>query len=362
MRLFLLLLGLSCCTSDKSTDPAGLDTALALPDWSLREPGPYNVGYQSFNLSYLPGEGFADREVRINLWYPTEDTDGPQAEYTVGVDKDAIQDAVLATTVYPGGHPVHVHSHGYRGYGATSAFLSRYFASHGIVTVAPDHTHNTIIDHQDPLGAAHYFHRPLDIGAALDALEDLDEEMNTEAVMLSGHSFGSYTTWAVGGAIYDPDAVAAACATGAGIHADGCTPEESAMFGPALSDPRVVATMPMAGTLSRTWFGGSGELGMNGPVLFFGGSNDDVGQDSQFAEMGAIDFTWMELLGGCHQSFALGVCTSLDPELGFHIVSTVALAFMRTAVLGDTSPESTGIATGETSLSDIVTTHHRGEG
>jgi predicted dienelactone hydrolase len=359
MRAGLLWLGLIGCTADKAEDSASARVEVDPLDWPVGEVGPYGVGYRSFDWSYSPGVDFADRTIRINLWYPTEDTEGPEAAYTVGIDSGAIEDAALADSVYSGGHPVHVHSHGYRGYGATSAFLARYFASHGIVTVAPDHTNNTLIDHSDPLGAAHYFHRPLDIRAALDALEAEGGPMNTAMVMLSGHSFGSYTSWAVGGAVYDPEAVAAVCATGEGIHADGCTPEEAAMFGPALADSRVVSVMPMAGTISRTWFGSAGEYGVGGPVLFFGGSNDDVGQDTQFEEMGEIDFTWMELEGGCHQSFALGACSTLDPALGFELVQTIALAFVRLTVLGDTSGESADIVAGDLSLSDIVTTWRR---
>ena len=51
--------------------------------------------------------------------------------------------------------------------------------------------------------------------------------------------------------------------------------------------------------------------------------------------MGAIDFAWVELDGGCHQTFALGGCNTLDTDLGFHVVQTVLVAFARHTVLGD---------------------------
>ena len=50
---------------------------------------------------------------------------------------------------------------------------------------------------------------------------------------------------------------------------------------------------------------------------------------------GGIDFAWLELEGGCHQTFALEVCSTLDPELGTTIVNAYALAFARARLLGD---------------------------
>ena len=366
MHFLTVLAVVGGCSADKAADTAAVDAVVIDPlSWPVDAEGPFGVGYQSFDKTYSPGEGFADRTIRVNIWYPTVDTEGPSAEYTVGLDAEVMANAVPADPAHEGGFPAHVHSHGFQGYGGTSAFMARYFASHGIATIAPDHTNNTLIDNADPLGAAHYFHRPLDVRAALDAVEELDASdplaglIQTDAVMLSGHSFGAYTIWAAGGATYDLDNVAEMCATGEGIRDDGCTSAEEAMFASDLTDSRVVSLMPMAGTLRRAWFGSTGELSVDKPVLFMGGSNDAVGQVDQFEEMGDIDFTWMELEGGCHQTFALGSCTSLDPELGFHIVQTAALAFVRVTVLGDESEQSVGIISGEVSLSDIVTTKKR---
>ena len=46
--------------------------------------------------------------------------------------------------------------------------------------------------------------------------------------------------------------------------------KEEAMFGTDLSDPRVVSTVPMAGSFRRTWFGDSGETSVAGPVMVYG--------------------------------------------------------------------------------------------
>lgn len=364
MRYFLWFWLVIGCNSTKGADTGsgGASDDVDPMSWSVDESGPYQTGYRSWDVTYRPGDDFPERTIRLNLWYPTEVESGPTSLYTIGIDEAAFEGAVPASPVHSDGFPVHVYSHGFRGYGAASAFMARHFASHGWVTVAPDHINNTIVDHSDPLPSAHYFHRPLDVRAVLDALASLPEDdplsnqINVSSAMLSGHSFGAYTTWATLGAAYDADNVAEMCATGEGIHDDGCTAEEEAMFGTDLSDPRVVSTFPMAGSFRRTWFGDTGEMSVTGPVMFMGGTNDDVGQTEQFESMGDIEFSWVEIEGGCHQTFALGACPSLETDLGFYITQTYALSFARVTVLGDTSAQTAGIVSGEVSISDLVTT------
>ena len=362
MRTALILAGLLGCTgSAKDGVIDGRDTADEVDpmDWAVDEVGPFGVGYTTLEVTYSPGAGVDARTIRLDVWYPSEDESGITATYAVGTDVNVMENATVAAPVHDAGFPVHVHSHGYRGFGATSAFLSRYFASHGWVTVAPGHTQNTIIDHVDPLPVGHFLHRPLDVSIALDTLPEILPDVDTSAVILSGHSFGSYTTWAVGGAAYDLASVAQMCATGDGIEGDGCTAEEEAMFAGELSDSRVVATIPMAGTMRRGWFGSDGELSVNGPVLFFSGTEDSVGQQEQFDQMGAIDFTWVELEGGCHQTFALGACDTLDTDLGFHVVQSLSMAFARSSVLDDSSSRVADVLSGEETISEITSTRHR---
>jgi predicted dienelactone hydrolase len=363
MRILFIGLAVAGCTAKQTEDSGGVASEAVDPlDWPVDEAGPYAVGYRSWDVTYSPGDGFADRSIRLNLWYPTEDTSGDAALYTIGTDGDSFADARPIEPVHPGGFPVHVHSHGYRGYGASSSFLSRYLATHGWVTAAPDHTNNTFVDHEEPLPAAHYFHRPLDVRATLDALDALPSDdalsgkMVTDQVLLSGHSFGAYTTWSTLGASFDLDSIGGLCAAEGELN---CTADEEAMFSTDLADPRVVASFPLAGTLRREFFGDQGETTVNGPVLFMSGSNDAVGQAEQFEQMGPIDFTWMEIEGACHQSFALGVCTDLDRDLGFQIISTVGLAWARVTVLGDHNDRVNGIVQGDVQVSDLVSTERK---
>ena len=245
-------------------------------DWAVDQVGPFTVGHQSISHTYDPGDGLDDRTIRIDVWYPTQDESGITAEYAVGTDAQVMENAAIATPVHDGGFPVHVHSHGYRGYGATSAFLARYFASHGWVTVAPGHTQNTIIDHVDPLPVAHFLHRPLDVTAALDSLTDIVPEADTSSVVLSGHSFGAYTTWASCGATYDLDSVAEMCGTGEGSRMTAARPPKRRGLVPS-SPTRGWSPLSPWLNLARSWFGSDGELSVEGPVLFFKGTEDSVG-------------------------------------------------------------------------------------
>jgi predicted dienelactone hydrolase len=374
MRLALLVVMAGC--ADKGGAAGGdVDTAAGTHpddeastegfDWPVDTPGPYATGYRTWDLSYDPGLGEGERTVRLNLWYPTEDTDGGPPTYTVGATDDlAILDAALAPSVHGGHYPVHVYSHGHQGWGATSVFLARYLASHGWITVAPDHTDNTLLDNVSPKPTDIYIHRATDISAALDAIaalptsDPLSGLADTDAVMLSGHSFGAYTTWAVGGATLDMDQIQSRCDNGE-VESGTCTAEELERFAAGLGDSRVVAAVPMAGSYGDEWFGADGYRAVHAPYLFMSGSNDSVGQTEQWDQLTDIDLTWIELAGGCHQSFALGTCATLDADTGFHVVQTYALAFGRSHVLADADATVAGILNGSIEVATEVTFQRR---
>ena len=358
--LGLVLLG---CSGGKFPAPTANDTGERVDplSWSVEEKGPFHVGYHTWEHTYRLSEALGERSIRVHLWYPTSDSSGPVGEYTVGTDPDVIAEAVAEPPVYVQGYPVHVHSHGDLDVGTASAFLSRYLSSHGWVSVAVDHTGNTLLDLTAEPQSANFFHRPLDVRAALDALDTVDVlhgAANTERAVLSGHSRGAYTTWSSLGASYDQESVAAMCATGEGLDGDPCTANERAMFEQDLSDPRIVATIPMDGTIRRQWFGDSGEASVRGPVLYFS-SADSTGSREQYESLAPIDFTWITLDGACHQSFANGGCTSLDTEEGFDLVGAYSLAFSRRVILDDVDPEVDGLLSGNGVLDDIVAVYRR---
>jgi len=336
----MLIFLLACAEKTSPLDSAVSNQTENPPwlDYAFQEPGPFPIGHMRITHQYTPISTQPAREIEIDIWYPTSETSGDPAQYIYGTDPLAFSDASPAKAVHHNGYPVHLHSHGYRGFGATSANLMRYFASHGWVSIAPNHTNNLLGDHQSPLPVSHFIHRQLDLQESLTLLETLPEfdTIQIHNVLMSGHSFGaSYSTWGIGGASYDNANYL--CDTGDGLEdgAELCTDiEREWLLSGNLADPRIQAIIPMAGTIRTTFFGDTGHQSVNTPILFLSGTEDGHASAQQHAEnMAELDFLWLSLEGGCHQSFALGQCSTLDVELGFQIVNAYTMAFARKTIL-----------------------------
>ena len=338
----LFLLGLfGSCTKEQvlTEDSKYLDTSLQEIDLA-----PYNdfgfflVGHKQIEHTYTPFEGSSERTIVIDIWYPTTDVEGEIGTYVYGIDEEVFENATIADSIHLEGYPIHLHSHGYQGWGATSAFLMRYFASHGWIAIAPNHTNNLLADHIDPLPTAHFIHRPLDLKYSLDmVIEDAlfsERDLQINNVLMSGHSFGaSYSTWGIIGASYDQ--IEQSCETGNGLEEGSCSDQELSIFTSGmLSDDRIKAALPLAGTIRKTFFGETGYKNVQVPVLFMSGTEDNPQSAIEhYDEINGINFSWLSLEGGCHQSFALGQCSTLDVPTGFDIIQTYALAFARKYIL-----------------------------
>ena len=315
------------------------------------------MGFRTWQHEYEVPVGASPRTIAINLWYPTEEVAGEPGAYLEGLYKDPLVylDAAPVESWRKGGLPVIVFSHGDYGWGAASAHLMRFFASHGLVAIAPDHTDNTLLRTVEPRPTSHYIHRPLDITATLEALGQLDDPVlgasDTERVLMTGHSFGAYTTWASAGAEYSQAALGASCPS---LEEGQCTEEELQLFlSGELREPRVVAGITMAGSIRRNFFGDSGHLSVEAPLMLMSGSEDGDGiPDSWEGLQGLSPLYWLELIGGCHESFAMGVCSTLDPEIGFSLVNSYSLALGRAVVLDDETPAVLELLDGELSLAD----------
>ncbi len=343
----LVAIAVGCGGETPMPEPASIDAM-----------GPFNVGYRTFEIDYEPAGLATTRTIAINVWYPTDDVEGRRVTYAgLFIDDRSWMDATLADPVHEGGYPVHVYSHGHRGFGGTSAALMRHFVSHGWVAVAPDHTGNTFGDFTEPNPTDLYFLRSMDISAALDAMETLPADdplagqLATDRVLMSGHSFGVTTTWASAGATYDVERIRARC-DAAEIE---CTDAELAAFEAGVHDPRVVAAIGMAGTLRDDWFGDTGYISVSVPFFAMSGSLDDVGADEQFALVSGMDFTWIDVEGGCHQAFALGGCDEIEDDVVFPIVNEYALAFGLRHVLSDDGPDVLSALDGSREVSPLVT-------
>lgn len=354
---------------DSSSSDAGADAPL--PDaqidrptgdplsWDVASRGPFRVGYRSFPLSYLPRGQTTPRSISVHIWYPTLSASGPFPRYSnVFPDRDVIVDAPVAVPAHAGGFPLVAHSHGWRGFpGASWPTLGR-LASHGFVVVMPEHTDSTLAQFMDPRPTAHYYERSLDVSAAVDAIaalpaSDVLSRTVTSQYVLMGHSFGVHTVWASVGATFDVDAIRARC-----MPMGTCTEAELNVFAEGVRDTRIVAAMPIAGSIDMDWFGTSGFMPVRVPMLSMTGTADGVdGMAQQALVSPPVPLDWVSVDGACHNSFAVPTltCDTADADTVSNITATYALAFARVHLLHDPSD---GIVTGATSVHS--TAHFRG--
>lgn len=341
---------------DASTDPLA---------WPVDQDGPFQVGYRVLHTTYTPPGDLPERTIEVHVWYPTAaPTEETPTYLGLFPDPNVTVDAPKAPSPYPAGHPVLVHSHGHMGFAGNSAELMRYVATHGWVAVAPEHKGNTLLDTPDPRPLAIFLQRVLDVRAALDLVltlappDPLAGALDVDRVAMSGHSFGTTTTWAVAGTPFDPVAIQAKCDVGA---LPDCSPALVAAFAEVLSDSRPRLFVPMAGGASDllSWPPTSPV-----PVLQMTGSLDAASAAAVFDSATSVDLTWADIEGGCHQLFGLGnavlgdaACKALPDAEGFAIVDTLLLAALRYHVLGD--PTVAGILDGTTPVSPRVTLKHK---
>jgi predicted dienelactone hydrolase len=349
-------------------EPSGQDVVADEPPlgdpltWSPRARGPFHIGYRQVMHTYTPRGSMTPRTIPVHLWYPTRTLTGRHPTYArLVMDPESIIDAPLAASVHPGGYPVHVYSHGDRGFAGTSAFLMRYFASHGWVCAAPDHVGNTLPEPvADPRPYALYHLRSQDVSGALNALtalpasDPLSGRMQTMRTVLSGHSFGTHTVWASAGATFDVAQIRARCTAQV-----GCTPSDLTVFEAGLRDARFVAVIPMAGSINRSLFGATGHSSVTVPLLAMSGTADPVGADAQFATTDPMPMHWIDVRDGCHQFFALGSCGAIADSEQEPIVGAWALAFARRHILADNSAAVLSLLDGSMPVSDRVTLHRR---
>lgn len=330
-----------------------------------RTRGPFRTGYRVLSITYTPPTASAPRTIPVHVWYPTWALSGPIAVYQrLVMDRESFRDAPPAPPAHMGGYPVHVYSHGDRGFGGSSAFVARYFASHGWITVAPDHVGNTLSDTPSPRPYALYHLRSRDVSAALDAVERLPMTdpirqlgaIITNRTVLSGHSFGTHTVWTSAGATFDVERIRPNCTA-----ANACNDADMMAFAMTnYHDARFVAGIPMAGSINRSLFGPMGHTSVtNFPMLAMSGTADPVGADTQFDSTAPMPLTWIDIRGGCHQFFALGGCADIPDSEQDRIVSTWALAFARRHVLDDRSALVQSVIDGSMPVSDRVTLRMR---
>ena len=299
--------------------------------WDVSQTGPFQVGYTTKEVSYsLLGE---ERITLINIWYPTEDTQGDFAEYfSIVEDEKTFVDASWAEPMAEHGYPALVFSHGSFLYGGSSAFIPRHFASHGWVIAAPDHTGHLLTDYGDSVEASTFYLRPYNNSAALDALASL-ENIHTDEAILSGFSFGATDNWMNAGAQMNTDSIAQMCTDG--TLTAGCSEEELELFEQGFQDSRFQGIIPMAGADRFEWISTQGRSNLDIPVLLISGTEDSDSPQTIIDEVQGVELTSVEIEGGCHQLFSVGNCPQISTEEGYSIVQAESLRFARDVLFGE---------------------------
>jgi predicted dienelactone hydrolase len=313
---------------DATGDGEGSTGAEEIDGSQLLELGDYEVGFREFEASYRPEGATEDRVLTMRVWYPaTPGSGAAPATYQVAgiVDVPAVHALRDAPLAIDGPYPVLVYSHGNGATGLLAYPYAELFASHGWITVAPNHTGNTVLD--DIAEAGDPFprimvNRPADITASLDWLEsglagdELEGAANTEQVLMFGHSFGGYTALLNGGAIPDLDAIKAACVDSDCELLD--TPEIADRLVASALDPRIDAIAPQAPGFVPEILAGS-VAGIEVPAMVMAGRMDKL---TPFADNGlpiwealdGPDDIFIDLPTGAHYTFVT-ICTDLSEDL-----------------------------------------------
>jgi len=268
----MLALLLFACASEKD-DAASAEEAFLAPD----QPGQYQASTEAFPITVSDGV-----ETTLQVWYPTEATDGSLHEYDDLFTYGALDEEAPACDTP---RPVVMFSHGNTGIRYQSMFLTEWLAARGYVVAAPDHTHNTFLDQDDSMLEELVFRRPGDISDSFDWLVAASQESGhplegcvdpDAGYAMGGHSFGGYTTMAVAGGGIDVAAAEAFCEDDYGWLCDAPAWWEAANPGSDFADigdrDRVWAAFPMAPAGHEVLSGTLPDVAA--PTLVLGGGND----------------------------------------------------------------------------------------
>ncbi len=303
---------------DQETD-GGTDQGETLPDSPqtldhLFRIGPQKVGYLEFSYSYdAPGQE-EPREITVKVWYPADPaTDADPARYAVGGIVNVPTEVALREPApsTDGPFPTVIYSHGSGGEGLLAYPYGEHLASWGWVVFAPNHVGNTALDGVQMSFSpflATTLHRVTDIRALLDTLEAGFESpvsgiADLNNVVLFGHSFGGYTTLALGGADLDTDLLVETCA---GYGEDSCEFINQEEVQTAF---RALIPLFAEGEIASI------EL----PVMLQSGRMDKTLPDEVHAApawqtLDGPDDIWVEMPLGGHFSF-ISICTDLSEDI-----------------------------------------------
>ncbi len=169
---------------------------------------PSDVGYTE--LEFVDTE--RSRTLDTTLWYPTPDNPNPTEQaYPSGFLGHAMKDAQPFDV--PVKLPLILLSHGDRGMSTNLAWLAERFAENGYLVAGIDHWLNTSLNNE-PEETFRLWNRPADLSFVLTRLladPSWGQRIDANRIGVAGHSSGGYTAFALAGAIYDADVMAAYC-------------------------------------------------------------------------------------------------------------------------------------------------------
>jgi len=339
-----------------ATDTASPDTTTPVEAFSA--PGPYGVGYMAESLTYTPPGDTDPRTLRVVFWYPTHDAEGEDATYASILPAPGVLGGAAPATDL-GELPVLLFSHGNGGFAEQSYFFTEFFASHGFLVGAVDHTSNTFVDIQSDMDPRIFRWRPADMSALLDHIEGLSAEhplhgLASERVALSGHSFGGYTSFAAGGAGFAVDLVLAYCQAEE-LPGGACDSVETDqdLYRAGFYDDRIEALVPMSpgGMILFT----NGFDTVSPPTLLFTGSADETTPNVSEGDLAwngiassggnlRVDFATaghFTFSDACALELGIGAddgCgeDNIDADAAHVAIDAYALAFLKLHLLGDT--------------------------
>ena len=135
-------------------------------------------------------------------------------------------------------------------------------------------------------------------------------------------------------------------------------------FERGLGDPRVAGIIPMAEPIDDTQISETSEITVTIPILALSGSENapelfsaQFEQATQQATQ--LDFTWVELIGGCHTTFGgLPLCATIDKDYAYTQINRYALSFARHILLDDQSTSTLNLLSGQTEVEGINVQRH----
>lgn len=336
--------------AEDAPEDVGTDTfdagPLTLED-QLQARGEWPVGYTTIQVTYDRPDDMGTRELELHVWYPAEEvSDGMRPAYPFRRSDVAVVDAPAA----PGPFPVLAWSHGHQAIADVATDYLEHFASHGWLVLSPTHVGNTSLDGPDRVTSIYYL-RPHDVSRSLDALEELDSTHPLAGLVgspkiISGHSFGGYTAYAIAGASYT-DMLMERCAADelSSAFCSELDEDAEALFRAGFYDDRFDAIIAQASG-DVTLFG-DGVSDMTLPLLHMVAEGDnnppgDASMDGYWTRTSGESDLRFNVLEGGHNDYTDACllvpirCSETLETSDVHVwVRTYALAWARAVVLGE---------------------------